>query len=72
MLGHDGSIWGYNTIAFNIPSKDISLIISVNFLGGDGTVPASSIMDKLLPIIVPEFFLSKKSIFKLKSNEILN
>lgn len=60
MYGHGGAIWGYNTWAYYMPSKELTIVITVNFYGGDSTVPAEEVASKILQIVTPELFNSSQ------------
>lgn len=56
-IGHNGGIPGYTTIAWHLPSENLSLVISVNsdihFGPGDAYEPAPWIASRITPIISP-------------------
>ncbi|MDQ7815763.1 MAG: serine hydrolase domain-containing protein [Melioribacteraceae bacterium] len=66
ILGHTGGVWGFNTYAVHLPSKDLTIIISVNFYGGTTDMPANSVFEKILKIVTPELFNSAQ--LKIWSN----
>lgn len=50
MLGHTGAIWGYNTFAFYIPSKELVIIVNVNYYMRGEKTPAESLAIDLLSV----------------------
>jgi D-alanyl-D-alanine carboxypeptidase len=56
IIGHTGGIWGFNTVAYRIPSKDMTIVISSNYFWNDGFPPAEGVLLKVVPIVAPELF----------------
>jgi len=48
ILGHGGAIWGYNTFAYYIPSKDFVIIVHVNYYSRGGEYPAQALGQDIL------------------------
>lgn len=50
MLGHTGAIWGYNTFAFYIPSKELVIIVNVNYYMRGESTPAEALAIDMLSV----------------------
>ncbi len=50
ILGHAGAIWGYNTMAYYIPSLEMALIVHVNYYSRGESSPAEPLLLNMLNV----------------------
>ncbi|MFA6126319.1 MAG: serine hydrolase domain-containing protein [Bacteroidales bacterium] len=50
VLGHSGAIWGYNTMAYYIPSVDMAIVVHVNYYSRGEKLPASSLLMDMITV----------------------